>query len=139
MDRNLDIDNFERLLKERSDEFKMYPTKRVWYSIYNNIHPGRKWPSVAMSITLIAILLLVGYLNTNNSNINLAATNSVQSGRAFSVNLSPSFYNPFLEITTIYNQNPVTTFANNSTLINSDNTLSNNTIEALKLPAATAS
>lgn len=139
MDRNLDIDNFERLLKEKSDEFKMYPAKRVWYSIYNNIHPGRKWPSVAMSITLIAILLLVGYLNTNNSNINLAGTNSVQPGLAVSVNLAPSFNNPFLENTTIYNQNPETTFANNSTLINSGNTLSNNTIEALKLPAATAS
>ena len=69
MDRNLDIDNFELLLKERSDEFKMYPTKRIWHSIYNNIHPGRKWPSIAMSITLIAILLysLISQLNCNNS------------------------------------------------------------------------
>ncbi len=68
MERNLDIENFERLLKDRSDEFKMYPEKRVWHSIYNNIHPGRKWPSVAMSITLIATLLITGYLNTDNKN-----------------------------------------------------------------------
>ncbi len=65
MERNLDIDDFERMLKERSDEFKLYPTKRVWHSIYNNIHPGKKWPSIAMCITLISILMLVGYLNTS--------------------------------------------------------------------------
>ncbi len=64
MDWNFDIENFERLLKEKADEFRMYPSKRVWHSVYNNIHPGRKWPSLAMSITLIGALLLTGYLNT---------------------------------------------------------------------------
>lgn len=67
MDRNLDIDNFERLLRDRSEDFKMYPTKRVWHSIYNNIHPGKKWPSIATCIILISILLLIGFLNTNDA------------------------------------------------------------------------
>ena len=68
MDRNFHTDDFERLLREKSDEFRMYPSKRIWHSIYNNIHPGQKWPSVAMCITLISALLLVGYLNTRNIN-----------------------------------------------------------------------
>lgn len=68
MDTNFHMDDFERLLREKSDEFRMYPSKRIWHSIYNNIHPGRKWPSVAMCITLISALLLVGYLNTRNTN-----------------------------------------------------------------------
>ena len=78
MSSNFDNDNFERLIRDRSDEFKMYPTKRVWYSIYNNIHPGKKWPSIATCITLISILLLVGYLNTNSDsrNITLDTTTS---------------------------------------------------------------
>ena len=65
MDRNLYTDDFERLLKEKSDEFRMYPSKRIWYSIYNNIHPGRKWPSIAMGIMLMGALMLIGYLNTD--------------------------------------------------------------------------
>ena len=72
MSSNFDTDNFEQLIRERSDEFKMYPTKRVWYSIYNNIHPGKKWPSIATCITLISILLLVGYLNTNIDTKNIS-------------------------------------------------------------------
>ncbi len=69
MDRNFHTDDFERLLREKSDEFRMYPSKRIWNSIYNNIHPGRKWPSVAMSITLIIALLSIGYLNTRNASL----------------------------------------------------------------------
>src|SRR6187431_944502 len=80
MDRNFHNDEFERLLREKSDEFRMYPSKRIWNSIYNNIHPGRKWPSVAMSITLIITLLSVGYLNTRNASVypEKGTNNSVQ-------------------------------------------------------------
>ncbi len=67
MERKFYTDNFERLLKEKSDEFRMYPSKRVWHSIYNDLHPGRKWPSVAMSMLLVIALLLIGYLNTNDN------------------------------------------------------------------------
>lgn len=135
MDRNLDIENFERLLKDRSDEFKMYPEKRVWHSIYNNIHPGRKWPSVAMSITLIAILLLTGYLNTDNKNTNLQASSSIQIGRTASTNFVTAFYNPFLEITH-FNKIQSVPFAENFKLNNSDNLISYNKKEPLPLTDA---
>ena len=70
MDRNFHIDDFERLLREKSEEFRMYPSKRIWHSIYNNVHPSRNWPSVAMSIGLISAIILLGYLNTPKPNPN---------------------------------------------------------------------
>ena len=80
MDTKFYNDNFERLLKEKSDEFRMYPSKRVWHSIYNDLHPGRKWPSVAVSMMLIIALFLIGYLNTNdNSSIKGLAANLLSS------------------------------------------------------------
>jgi hypothetical protein len=60
-------DNFERLLREQTDRFTMQPTKRVWHSVYNNLHPARKWPSIAISLLLVASILLLGYLNKDNS------------------------------------------------------------------------
>ena len=82
MERRIYTDNFEQLLKEKSDEFRMYPSKRVWHSIYNDLHPGRRWPSIAMSMLLIIALLLIGYLNTgdNNGAKNLAGINSSANG-----------------------------------------------------------
>ncbi len=62
-------DEFELLLKEKADQFSMYPSKRVWHSIYNNLHPGRRWPSVVISLVLISSLMLIGYLNTGENAI----------------------------------------------------------------------
>ncbi len=75
MENNFYTDDFERLLKEKSDEFRMYPSKRVWHSIYNNLYPGRKWPSIAISLVLISTLFFVGYWNStaNNKNYNTKA------------------------------------------------------------------
>jgi len=67
MERKFYTDNFEQLLKEKSDEFRMYPSKRVWHSIYNDLHPGRKWPSVAVSLILIIALLMTGYWNNKST------------------------------------------------------------------------
>lgn len=60
---------FEQLIKEKADQFRMYPSKRVWHSIYNNLHPSRRWPSVVMSLLLISSLMLIGYLHTGDNTV----------------------------------------------------------------------
>ncbi|MFZ4057854.1 MAG: hypothetical protein ACOYKE_06930 [Ferruginibacter sp.] len=65
MERYLNQDNFEQLLKEKADDFKMYPNRKVWSSLYNNLHPGSKMPSLAMTVSLISILFIVGLWNAN--------------------------------------------------------------------------
>ncbi len=64
MEGKFDIENFEKFLREVTDEFKLYPSQRVWHSIYNNIHPGKKWPSVTMTIFLGFTLVILGYINS---------------------------------------------------------------------------
>jgi hypothetical protein len=58
--------SFEKWLKHHTDDFVLYPKKKVWYSIYNNIHPARKWPSIGTSIILLACLFWLGATNTGN-------------------------------------------------------------------------
>ena len=69
-------DEFEQLLKEKADQFSMYPSKRVWHSIYNNLHPGRRWPSVVISLVLISCLILIGYLNTGENSFTRPINNT---------------------------------------------------------------
>ena len=66
MERRFSMNDFEHSLKEHADEFKMIPSKRVWHGIYNDMHPGRRWPSVTMSLLLIFTLVVIGHLNTHN-------------------------------------------------------------------------
>src|ERR1700749_532368 len=95
MENKFYTDEFERLLKERSDEFRMYPSKRVWHSIYNDLHPGRKWPSIAMSLLIIIAVLFMGYLNNDSgssaqiaANLNDANNGNKGSNDIFGINLT---------------------------------------------------
>ena len=132
MDRKFHTDDFERLLKEMSDEFKMYPSKRIWNSIYNNIHPQRNWPSVGMSISLIFTLIIVGHLNTSKPTLDsrLASIQPVYSN-SNSILFNPIvFSSKFIDKsiadnqTTILNGNEIGSYQ----LINSNKLNSNLTI-----------
>jgi len=70
MEKNFYQDNFEQLLKESTDNFRMYPSKRVWHSIYNDLHPSRKWPSLAIWLLLISSVVFVGLSNRNQARFN---------------------------------------------------------------------
>jgi hypothetical protein len=65
MERRFSMNDFEQSLKEHADEFKMIPSKRVWHGIYNDIHPGRRWPSISMFLLLIFTLIVIGHINTH--------------------------------------------------------------------------
>ncbi|MEO6488973.1 MAG: hypothetical protein ABIO04_03450 [Ferruginibacter sp.] len=70
MEKNFYPDNFEQLLKDTTNDFRMYPSKRVWHSIYNDLHPSRKWPSLAVCLLLISSIMYVGLSNRNDVSIN---------------------------------------------------------------------
>lgn len=57
-------DGFEQFLRDATEHFRMYPTKKVWRSIYNDIHPSRKWPSLSALLILIASVMFIGVSNT---------------------------------------------------------------------------
>lgn len=74
MERNENYDHFEQFLKDSVDDFRMYPSDRVWSSLYNNLHPGRKWPSVAMLLFMVSAILYVGSSNNQLVSENVAIT-----------------------------------------------------------------
>lgn len=100
MENNPDMVSFEDFIQQQSDDFRMYPSKRVWHSVYNNLHPGRKWPSISMCIVLLTTLFLVGYLNTRDTHgtitqyqltKNYAASSSKLADNSVSILLNESF------------------------------------------------
>lgn len=72
MEQNFYRDEFEQMLRDTTDDFRMHPPRKVWYSIYNNFHPDRKWPSLAVSLILLTAILYIGI--TNNNSINKTRT-----------------------------------------------------------------
>jgi hypothetical protein len=83
MERRFFMNEFEQSLKEHVDQFQMTPSKKVWHGIYNDLHPGKRWPSVTMSLILIFSLVFIGHLNTSHqstylSNTISASTNTIK-------------------------------------------------------------
>jgi len=74
MEKNYNTDNFEQFLRETTDDFRMYPSRRVWHSLYNDLHPGRKWPSFAVLLLLITSIIYIGVSNPTETGISKTKT-----------------------------------------------------------------
>lgn len=84
MEQNFYRDEFEQLLKDTTEDFRMYPSRKVWHSIYNDLHPDRKWPSFTVSLVLITSILYIGI--SNNNSISKASKNLLSSSLAYQNN-----------------------------------------------------
>lgn len=82
MERRFDMGDFEQALKDHADQFNMLPSKRVWNGIYNNLHPGSRWPSITIAVILMLTLITVGNLNNSPKTF----LNSTQKGSSMDLN-----------------------------------------------------
>ncbi|HUP12282.1 MAG TPA: hypothetical protein VM187_08730, partial [Niastella sp.] len=57
MERGFYNEDIEELLKEKADQYKMYPSDKVWKGIHRSLHPNRKW----YWFSLVLFLGAVGY------------------------------------------------------------------------------
>ncbi len=55
MERNFYDDDFEELLKEKADQYKMYPSDSVWNGIQNSLHSKRKWYWLGFALLLSGV------------------------------------------------------------------------------------
>lgn len=76
MEKNFNTDNFEQMLREATDDFRMYPSRKVWHGIYNDLHPDKKWPSFAILLLLVTSIMYIGVTNSNKGGQPLAEISS---------------------------------------------------------------
>jgi len=77
MERNFN-NEFEKFLKENADQYRIYPSSKVWNGIYTALHSRRKWFGLGI-ILLLVTGSLVTLLVTNSSKetaINPTKTNA---------------------------------------------------------------
>ena len=55
MEQDIHRDEFEAFLREKTDEYNLYPSDEVWGGIERKLHPKRKWPYVAAALLLLGI------------------------------------------------------------------------------------
>lgn len=60
MESNYNSDNFERLLRESGDQYRMYPSESVWKNVHSALHTRRKW----FGIGFLLLMLSAGFVTT---------------------------------------------------------------------------
>ncbi len=53
-------DEFEKHLKEKADQFKMYPSDKVWNQVHSSLHTRRRRFVAGMTFLIGTILILAG-------------------------------------------------------------------------------
>jgi hypothetical protein len=57
---NFYSDDFEQLIRDKTEQYKMYPSENVWKGVHNSLHTKRKWFIGSMSVLVTGILFLAG-------------------------------------------------------------------------------
>src|SRR5215213_34279 len=60
MERNFYTDDFERLIRQKADQYKMYPSDQVWKGVYKSLHGRTRWRWAGLAILLLSIGLYTG-------------------------------------------------------------------------------
>lgn len=53
MESNYRHSDFERYLKDNADQYRMFPSEKVWKGIHNNLHTRRKWYGIGLAFLLL--------------------------------------------------------------------------------------
>jgi hypothetical protein len=95
MERKFHMDEFESFLRDKADQYKLYPSDKVWGNINKSLHPRKKWPYVAMALLLVGVGISVDYslfnfTNSNSQNLTLKhGTVSPEKNNIAGGNLAP--------------------------------------------------
>src|ERR1700754_1509390 len=57
---NFYSDEFEQLIREKTEQYKMYPSEKVWKGVHNSLHTKRRWFIGSMSLLVTGILFMAG-------------------------------------------------------------------------------
>ncbi|MBS1608926.1 MAG: hypothetical protein JSS70_09230 [Bacteroidetes bacterium] len=69
MQSNYNNENFERFLRESSDQYRMYPSENAWKKIYSALHTRRRWFGIGLILFLsagfVTIIMLTNSVPAN--------------------------------------------------------------------------
>src|SRR5687767_2450344 len=76
MERDFNNEEFELFLKQKADQYKIYPSERSWKNIHNALHSRWKWITFGGSLLLLLSgLFFIGNDLTSKTSSNISLKN----------------------------------------------------------------
>lgn len=114
MERNLNNGDFERLLKQNADQYRMYPSEKVWNNIHSNLHTRRRWFLLGFALFLLSGSLVTYTIISESSIVTLPHNNTVAKTSPQQSNDNKTFADPsaFIKVPEIETGNGMSTVNN---------------------------
>lgn len=76
MESNFNNKDFEHFVKQNADQYRMFPSEKVWEGIHNTLHTRRRWYGIGLTLLLLTtgIVTWVMLLSPSGKNQSLATT-----------------------------------------------------------------
>src|SRR5204863_8490315 len=55
MESNFNNRDFEQFVKQNADQYRMFPSEKVWRGIHNTLHTRRRWFGIGVTFLLLTI------------------------------------------------------------------------------------
>ena len=53
MESNYDNRDFEQFVKQNADQYRMFPSEKVWKGIHNSLHTRRRWYGIGLAFLIL--------------------------------------------------------------------------------------
>lgn len=80
MERRFNNGDFEKLVRDNANQYRMYPSEKVWKGVHSALHSRRKWYGLTAAIMFLvtgSIVSLFIFNNDKPGNDNLAMENKI--------------------------------------------------------------
>jgi hypothetical protein len=65
MDRRYNNRDFEHFLKENADQYRMFPSEKVWEGIHHTLHTRRRWYGIGLALLLLSTATVTSVMLNN--------------------------------------------------------------------------
>jgi len=55
MESNFDNRDFEQFVKQNADQYRMFPSEKVWNGVYSTLHTRRRWFGIGVTLLLLTM------------------------------------------------------------------------------------
>src|SRR5690349_1373079 len=78
--------DFERYLKQNADQYRMFPSEKVWKNIHGALHTRRRWYGIGLALLLLTTAAVTGVMLMpgNKSTGGIAKIYGIKAGTAIS-------------------------------------------------------
>ena len=77
MESNFNNRDFEQFVKQNADQYRMFPSEKVWKGIHNTLHTRRRWYGVGLGLLILTVSTVTWVMLAPSGNKQTSAYNRV--------------------------------------------------------------